>query len=257
MTGRALEGKRVLVTRPKDRAAMLEGLIRKAGGEPLLWPAIRIDDPDDFAPFDRIAARLQDFDLAIFVSPTAVERALARLKRVGIVWPPGPAVAAIGPGTRRELAERAFEPVITPQDKVDSEGLLALPALAEMRDKRVVIFRGAGGRELLATVLAERGASVEYAECYRRTRPALPASPPAWAARPVDAVTVSSSEGLSSLAEMLGRFRPDWMRESVLFVPHPRVGDDAARLGVRDVVVAGPSDEEFAARLVAYFRHAK
>jgi uroporphyrinogen-III synthase len=73
----------------------------------------------------------------------------------------------------------------------------------------------------------------------------------------VDAVAVSSSEGLSSVAEALGRFSPDWRRESVLFVPHPRVGDEAARIGVRTVVVAGPSDAAFAARLVAYFRDAK
>lgn len=257
MSGPVLAGKRVLVTRPRHRAAALERGIRQAGGEPIVWPAIEIGDPGDFGPFDDIARRLDAFDLAIFISPTAVERALARLKKLAVGWPSGLAIAAIGPGTQRELAERGFGLVIAPQERADSEGLLALPALGQMRGKRVVVFRGAGGRELLATVLAERGATVEYAESYRRSRPPIPALRPQWAAQPLDAVTVSSGEALASVAETLGRFRPQWTGESVLFVPHARVGEDAAALGVREVVIAGPGDEDFVLRLVAYFRDAK
>lgn len=257
MSGGTLAGKRVLVTRPQERAAGLAALIRGAGGEPILWPAIEIRDPEDFAALDHLIGRLQAFDLAIFISPTAVEKGLLRIEQRRAPWPAGMLVAAIGPGTRRELLARGFHDVIAPGGKGDSETLLALPALQETRGKRVVIFRGSGGRELLATVLAERGATVEYAQCYRRVRPLFPAAPPAWAAEPLHAVTVSSSEGLANVAAALGRWRPDWMRESVLFVPHPRVGEDAARLGLRQVVVGGASDEEIAARLVAYFRDAK
>jgi uroporphyrinogen-III synthase len=257
MTARPLAGKRVLVTRPRNRAAALEASIRDAGGDPILWPAIEITDPDDFAPFDSIAGRLESYDVTIFVSPTAVERAFARIKQLGIRWPSRPAIAAIGPGTQRELDDRGFDQVIAPQDQADSEGLLALPLLGGIAGKRVAIFRGVGGRELLATVLARRGATVEVAECYRRVRPALPGSPPPWASQCLHAVTVSSGEGLASVAEALVCFRPQWTEESVLFVPHPRIGEDAARRGVRKVVLAGPSDEELVARLVAYFRDAK
>ena len=34
-----------------------------------------------------------------------------------------------------------------------------------------MVFRGVGGRELISDTLTERGAVVEYAECYRRVRP--------------------------------------------------------------------------------------
>ena len=256
MTAEPLAGKRVLVTRPSGRAATLEAMIRRAGGEPILWPAIEIHDPLDFGPFDDIARRLQGFHLAIFISRTAVERAFARIAHLGEAWPNRLAVAALGPATSRELAARGLA-TVAPEGKGDSEALLALPALGGMKGKRVVIFRGSGGRELLATVLAERGARVEYAECYRREPSALPASPPAWTIQPLHAVTVSSGEGLASVGAMLGRFRPDWRAESALFVPHERVAEEARRLGIRDVVVAGPGDDEIATRLVAYFRTAK
>jgi uroporphyrinogen-III synthase len=135
--------------------------------------------------------------------------------------------------------------------------VLGLPVLQEVRGKRIVVFRGSGGRELLATVLAERGASVEYAECYRRIAAPVPAAAPAWAATPLHAVTVSSAEALGHVVAALGRWRPEWTGESVLIVPHARVGEAAARLGVRNVILAGAGDAEIATRLVAYFRDAK
>jgi hypothetical protein len=37
-------------------------------------------------------------------------------------------------------------------------------------------------------------------------------------------------------------------------VPHPRVADTARERAVREVVLAGPSDEQVLEALVAYFR---
>jgi uroporphyrinogen-III synthase len=73
----------------------------------------------------------------------------------------------------------------------------------------------------------------------------------------LDAVTVSSSEGLANLDTMLRAWRRDWLQESPLFVPHARVAAEAKRRGARETVVAGPGDAEFARALIAYFAAAK
>jgi uroporphyrinogen-III synthase len=46
---------------------------------------------------------------------------------------------------------------------------------------------------------------------------------------------------------------PALLKSVPLFVPHPRVAREARARGARQVVVAGPADEEMLARLVAYF----
>jgi uroporphyrinogen-III synthase len=251
-----LAGKRVLVTRPREQAAGLAELIREEGGESIVFPAIEIAAVADLRQFYAVADRLEQFDLAIFISPTAVQRVLGLLE--GRRWPERVRVAAIGGGSRRELEQRGFAGVVAPSSgEADSEALLALPELASVRGQSIVIFRGEGGREVLGDTLSERGARVEYAECYRRIRPAGSTRKPQWAREALDAVTVSSSEGLENLVTLLGAWRRDWLRESALFVPHPRVAAEAARLGARETIVAGSADREVARALIAYFRAAK
>ncbi len=257
MTGSALAGRGILVTRPRGQAQGLAQLIASAGGEPLVFPAIEIEDLADLRPILVFIDRLEAYDLAIFISPNAVHKALnlVRARRGERGWPLRLRVAAVGRGSRRELERQGLQEVLAPAAHADSEALLALPELAQMAGKRVVIFRGEGGRELLGDTLAARGAQVEYAECYRRVRPRADSAPllAAWARGGVHAVTVSSSEGLANLFEMLGKLGQQWLRTTPLFVPHERVAEGARRLGVRSVIVAGPGDAELLEALVAYF----
>jgi uroporphyrinogen-III synthase len=255
-----LAGRRVVVTRPKGQAAGLAALIRRAGGEPLEIPALEIRDPEDPAPFYAVVDRLETFDWAVFVSRNAVRRALALIagRRGGRPWPARLRAATVGGGSREELAARGFSGVIAPAGRADSEALLALPEFAHMNGKRVVIFRGEGGRKFLGEALTARGALVEHAACYRRI---VPAEGPAlldaaWKSGKVDAVMLSSGEGLANLLAMLGSDATRRLAGVALFVTHPRVAREAADLGLERVIVAGPADADAAAALVAYFRGA-
>jgi len=235
-----LAGRGILVTRPREQAAGLARLIEQAGGRAQLFPAIEIED---LAPPTALE-RLQAFDLAIFVSPTAAQKVMAQLK----AWPGALRAAAVGAGTRRELERYGVTRVISPREGADSEALLKEPELQQVTGKRVVIFRGEDGRALLDDTLRSRGAQVEYAACYRRVRPQDAKLP---RGEEIDAVTVSSAQGLANLFEML---EPAFLRATPLFVPHPRIAEDARARAVRQVVVAGPADEQMLDQLVAYFR---
>ena len=248
-----LAGLGVLITRPAGQAAGLQARIGELGGVPVLFPTLAILPPAD--P-DRLARQLADLaacDLAIFVSPTAVQEGLARLA----AWPPCLRAAGVGPGTAAALHSAGIPEVLVATSGADSEHLLALAELADMAGRRVMIFRGAGGRELLAETLAARGARVEYAECYRRGLPAADPGPllATWHRGGIRAVTVLSSEGLDNLFTLLGADQAELIRATPLFAPHPRIAVHARSRGVASAIATEPGESGLLRGLVEYFAH--
>ena len=236
----SLAGRGVLVTRPRGLAEAFAEALERRGARAIVFPAIEIEP----LPPPPALRRAGDYDLVIFVSPSAVRVAAAHIA----AWPA--TVAAIGSGTRRELERAGAARVLAPRTGADSEALLAeLPGLA---GKRVLIVRGQGGRPVLGDTLTQRGANVEYAECYRRLRPDADAQPvlTAWRRNELHAVVVSSSEAFDNLRDMLGAAL---LRATPVFVPHRRVAEHALAQVQCDVQVAGPGDDETIERLVAYF----
>jgi uroporphyrinogen-III synthase len=201
------------------------------------------------AALDEQVARLGKFDLAVFISPNAVNYGMAAIRTAGEI-PAGLKVAAVGQGSARALREQGVSAIIAPQDRFDSEALLALPELQQVRGWRVMIFRGNGGRELLGDSLRARGAEVEYAECYVRSKPPLDLAG-MLAARP-DALTITSSEALSYLWELADEPARRKLSALPLFAPHQRIAEAARSLGWRNAVATGGGDEGLLAGLLAW-----
>ena len=253
-SGGPLAGRGIVITRPAHQAQPLAGLIRAAGGNPILFPVLEILDAEDLRPLNALIDRLEEFDLAIFISPNAVNKAM-NLITARRALPPRLKVTAIGRGSVKELRHFGVSNVIAPSKKFDSEALLELPELKDVAGRRIVIFRGDGGRELLGDTLTARGARVEYAECYRRGKPNLDTAPlmKAWARNELHAITVTSSEGLRNLFDMIGKLGQTWLRKTPLFAPHPRIAATARELGLTTVIETGPGDEGLIAQLEQYF----
>ena len=253
-THRRLDGRGIVITRPERQSAALAKLVEREGGRAFVFPVIAIEDVSDRAKLDAVIARLDDFDVAIFISPNAAAKGMeAILARRHV--PRRLEVAAIGTGSARELERHGIERVIVPQARQDSEALLEMPELGRIAGKRGVIFRGEGGRPLLGDTLALRGASVTYAECYRRMKPKADVAPlvDAWARGEIDAVIATSSEGLRNFHEMLGEEGRSALARTVLFVPHPRIAAAAGTLGIESVVITASGDDAIAAGVVNHF----
>jgi len=257
MSGAALRGRRIVVTRPAGQNEALAELIRAAGGEPVVFPTLEIREAEDPRPLAVAADRLERYDIAVFISPNAVEKAMAAI-RSRRAWPAGVQAATVGSGSEQALRRHGVERVIAPRERFDSEALLERPELANVGGKRIVIFRGEGGRELLGEALRDRGATVDYVECYRRVRPDADARPllRAWESGEIDAVTVTSSEGLRNLFDMLGEPGRTPLRRTPLFAPHQRIAQSARALGCECVVETAPGDAGIAAALAAFWAKA-
>lgn len=250
-----LDGRHIVVTRPAGQAAHLASALVALGAKPVLFPVLEILEVDDIGPLLDLAIRLDSFDWAAFVSPNAVDKALAVIlaKRP---WPAHLRAATVGVSSERALAAHGITDVVAPRQRFDSEALLELPEMQDMAGKRVIIFRGDGGRDLFGDTLKARGATVEYATCYRRGKPAIDPAPllKLWQDGQLDAVTVTSSEGLRNLHDLVGKLGQAWLKKTPLFVPHQRIAEQARSLGHHNVIATGPADDGLIAGLLEYFR---
>ena len=249
-----LAGRGIVITRPAHQADTLAEAVRARGGRAILFPTIEIVAPRDLKPFFTVVDRLEDFDLAVFVSPNAVTRAFDLALARGRL-PARLTIAAIGDATVSALEQRGVREIIAPAHSFDSEALLALPAFHRLAGKRVAIFRGQGGRELLGETLVARGAKVHYAECYRRAAPALSPAPlhDAWAQGALHAAVATSTIGLTNLVEMVGEAVAAKLKATPLFVPHPRIAGNAFEQGFSEVIVTGAGDEGILDSLCDHF----
>lgn len=249
-----LENVGVVVTRPAHQAGHLAELIERAGGRAILFPALEIFDVQDTGPLSEVIDRLEQFDLAVFISPNAVNKAMNRV-RAKRTWPQGLRCAAVGKGSGKELERFGCGEVIVPQGRFDSEALLALPELEEMAGKRVVIFRGEGGRELLGDELTRRGAELTMVECYRRGKPVsggVDLLLKQWVRGEIDAITVTSGESMRNLFDLVGKLGQQWLKKTPLFVFHDNIAEVARELGVEQVYVTPAGDEGLLSGLIEW-----
>jgi uroporphyrinogen-III synthase len=246
-----LQGARIVITRPARQAEGLAQQIAALGGKPVMFPAIVILPPADRSALERAQRDLAHYDYAVFVSANAVEYGIADPAS----WPAHLVALAPGPGTATALAAVGIDRVRIPATTMDSEGLLALPELADVKGKRIVIYRGSGGRELLGKALSTRGAQVDYVECYRRDKPRgdFGTMAAAWRAGEIDALTLTSSGGLDNLWELFDDRSRSSMAATPTFVPHARIAERARTLGFSRVSVTAPTDAGLLASLLEYF----
>nr|VFJ63912.1 MAG: uroporphyrinogen-III synthase [Candidatus Kentron sp. DK] len=241
MTGR-LAGLGVWVTRPLHQARSLAERIEAEGGHAICLPVMEIADIDDPGIVMAEIRQLADFDLAIFVSANAVERGLgymaaqerndnitARAIRTGAV-----PVAAIGKATAAALTTAGIPCAFSAPSPYHSESLLTHARLQSdaINGKRVIIFRGAGGRSLLGDTLTARGARVTYAEVYRRTLPGWRRTTPIPWDR-IGIIVTTSGEGIENLFTITGDEERGRLCNTPLVVISERMAEIARRLGVR------------------------
>lgn len=225
-----LAGIGVVVTRPARQAGAFVQKLAALGASPVVWPAIVILPPDDPDPLARAHATLDSYDFAVFVSANAVEFGAPPLGR----WPPRLPAFAPGPGTAEALAGVGVPDVRVPENRYDSEGLLALPELLAARGRRVLVFRGESGRELLADTLKRRGADVVTVPCYRRAAPSGGAEAVVEAidGGRAHALTLTSSEGVDNLVRAAGPVGSMTLARVPAFAPHPRIVEHARASGL-------------------------
>lgn len=258
--------KSIVITRPSGQArqqlellhkAIEQGGIRSSSVNIISLPLLTIVPKDSEQLADHIASVLKGADLAIFVSPNAVETVMRLLKRnwqdfSKKIIP----VGVMGGSSRLALnnhgigLEQISTPVLMPQDsgQWDSEGLWQeLQKLGwDWTGKKLVIFKGDGGREWLADTMTKAGASVEAISTYSRI-PLDPNNPMWQLIKEFDFSTslwmLSSSEAVRHLGSIAKDQFTQGLKQATAVCPHNNIADAAKAIGFGEVLTTKPGDE--------------
>jgi uroporphyrinogen III methyltransferase / synthase len=203
--GRALSGKRIVVTRATEQAGELARLLAGSGAEVVLAPMVRFVEAEDTSGLDHAIARFKEFDWLLFTSANAVRFFLNRCRAVGY-WPlpAGPRIAAVGPATRAAVEAEGLQTSLTPRES--SGAALAAEFGAEWKDKQVLVPRS----DLAGTELPDRlrgaGAAVTAVIAYRTADPEAldPAQVALLRQGPADAITFFSPSAFRNFAGVVG-----------------------------------------------------
>ncbi len=242
-----LQGQVILNTRPTHQQAQLTQLLQRAGARVLPFPVIDIQPIAIGAAERQLAQEIGNYDILLFVSRNAVEGAfrfidperLQSSTRLGV----------IGSATRAALQAALSgshidaDASLVAGEPYNSEALLQAPALHQVAGKRVLILRGQQGRNLLGDELRQRGASVDYAEVYRRT---LPFGGPEAFDRLVTKslptlVLLTSAEGMHNLFELVDMKAARALRKIPWLLISERMRESALKLGHNATILIAQS----------------
>jgi len=250
---RPLEGKRILVTRPRGQASQLGDKLAELGAVPVQLPAIEIAAPLDYTAFDAALRDLKRFDWVVLTSVNGVSAVALRMKHLGI---PAEALSArklavIGPSTAEALKASFREPDLVPHEFV-SEALAT--TLGEVQGKSFLLLRADIARKDLADELAQKGAKVTEIAVYRIVTEEvskLSENEP----RPDYITLTSSASAHATLAKLREAGREEWMRK----VPIACIGPITAKT-VRDLgfkVAVGADEYTIPGLVEAIVKHSK
>lgn len=224
--------------RPSGDHETLRRAAARRGARLLALSPWRIELREDAATRAALARAL-DAERVLFTSPAAVTAAAALQTlqaRAQQIW------LAVGAGTAQALHQHGISQVRHPT-RMDSEGLLALPELQQLRGTRVGFVSAPDGRNVLAPRLAERGAQLLRADVYvRQDLPLLAAAVSRLQDLACQACVLISSSG--ALDRVLAQLPPG-PRAALLAMPaitaSERLTEHARSTGFLDVITAaGP-----------------
>lgn len=173
------------------------------------------------------------WDGIVLISPNAVRFFSPHTKKQG--WPRAKKhYFTVGPGTAHILLEHTKQPVTWPRPQHNSDRLLELKELKQVKSERWLIINGEPGRPYIPDTLKQRGASTEVIASY--TRVPLPhqgITPVFESAQTASWVAATSKEQVDLFIQYLeAKNKVQWALERNWVVPSERVAETLIQLGI-------------------------
>ena len=158
----------LISSRPQGTNVQLSDDLKNSEIKLLSFPLTEIHPLNNYQIFDGVIENIKTYQHIIFISTNAVHFFLERVKKLSLQIPKNLIFSSIGPTTKLLLQKKLSVDVHSPIKTFDSEHLLKEKIYNNVEGQKILIIRGEGGRETLKNALEEKGATVNYGECYLR-----------------------------------------------------------------------------------------
>lgn len=252
--GLPLEGRRILITRPRHQSRQMCERLSRLGARPVAVPTITIAGPRPGGPLDAALRVIDRYDWVVITSANGARAVLARARALEVNLAGGtrPRWAAIGPATAAVLQEAGVRVALMPPRFLT--GAVA-EALDDVSGLRILLPRTDAAGPALGEALIARGATVDEVTAYRtvlapegsriEVRRLI-------GSRAVDTVLFTSASTVRGLVRLLGEER-DGLRALVIGCIGPVTAAAVADEGFEATVVASEhTTDGLIAALVAH-----
>jgi uroporphyrinogen III methyltransferase/synthase len=237
-----LFGKRIIVTRAREQASDLVGMLSDLGAECLEFPTIKVEPPGDFGPLDNAIKNLSAYDWLILTSVNGVDFFFSRLFANGLDLRSfhGIKTAVIGPATSERLFHYGLKSDVIPES-YRAESVIDAFRNTDLKGKRMLLPRAKEARAVLPEELAKMGALVDEITAYRTTAETgeSPELIKELNSRSIDIITFTSSSTVKNFTALLPAGMIGELNKNVTIASiGPVTADTARELGFRVDIVA-------------------
>ncbi len=199
-----LAGRRVAVTRARDQASELAGLLTARGAEVIELPLIRVSKEISKNDLADALLELGGYDGIVFTSPNGVRyffdeffRLFDDIRSLGLLR-----IACVGEGTAKLVKELHLKVECQPEEATADALADALIATGSLDSAKVLVITGNLNRDTLVTKLEAAQAIVDRLQVYKTEQTDLSGDPAAadFRARGADAILFASSSAVQSFA---------------------------------------------------------
>ena len=241
----------LISSRPQGTNVQLSDDLKNSEIKLLSFPLTEIHPLNNYQIFDGVIENIKTYQHIIFISTNAVHFFLERVKKLSLQIPKNLIFSSIGPTTKLLLQKKLSVDVHSPIKTFDSEHLLKEKIYNNVEDQKILIIRGEGGRETLKNTLEEKGATVNYGECYVRKYVDIDLNQ-----LKNDLVNYhhqfflfSSTNSAKHFIHQLSKVDSSWLQNIKIIVNHKKIGQQLNKI-FKDIFVCNNIDSQNIRKLI-------
>jgi uroporphyrinogen III methyltransferase/synthase len=249
MTHGPLQGKRVIITRPREQAASLANVLRDMGAETILVPAIRVVPRGEHATLDAALMSLAHYQWLVLTSGAAAAIVSDRLVALGVhIDSARLTVAVVGPATASVLDARGVRVSCIPSTALASQ---LPPAMHVAPGARVLWPHGSASDPAFADALRAHHATVDDIIIYDTVASVDPEMLRRTLVRGADVITFASASAARAVLDALGDEAMTALTHMTVACIGPRTAEPLHERGISVSVIAAEHTGAGLARALA------